>query len=42
LRIALQPRAAEGPEPMLDVIYILSGIAVLGVFALYAIGLRRV
>ena len=38
------PRRAltEGPGSMLDVIYIVAGIAILGVFALYAVGLRRI
>jgi len=42
LRIHSLTRSAKGPEPMLDLIYIVLGVVVLGVFALYAVGLRRI
>ena len=37
-----QNALSEGQEPMLDVLYIVAGIAILGVFALYAYGLRGI
>jgi hypothetical protein len=33
---------AEAESPMSDLIYIAAGFAIVGVFVLYAIGLRRV
>jgi hypothetical protein len=32
----------EGQEPMLDVIYIILGVGVLGLFAAYAASLRNI
>jgi LPXTG-motif cell wall-anchored protein len=39
---AISPAPKTGPGAMDDLIYLLGGLAVVGLFALYAVALRRI